>query len=166
MILTILAAVAQFEWRDRREGIRDAARAHAAAGPASRRDATVRPNGLDPGENGKPMLALEPTEQAAIARMWAMRRAGATLMVSASLMRSASGYSDQPLWETVRQVVGAGREDMKGVRRLRSQVQRARSRTREGADTAGRCPDQRRSGYRLGRGHQSFWPAIIEAIDL
>jgi hypothetical protein len=51
------------------------------------------------------MLVPEPTEQAAIARMRAMRRAGATLMAIRDVMRS-HGFPISH--ETVRQVLARG----------------------------------------------------------
>jgi DNA invertase Pin-like site-specific DNA recombinase len=104
MILTILAAVAQFERARIGERIRDA---RAYMRQQGRHLGGTRPFGyrLDPGENGKPMLVPEPTEQAAIARMRAMRRAGATLMAIRDVMRS-HGFPISH--ETVRQVLARG----------------------------------------------------------
>jgi DNA invertase Pin-like site-specific DNA recombinase len=102
MMLTILAAVAQFERVRIGERIRDA-RAHMRR--QGRHLGGTRPFGyrlVEPEGGGKPMLVLEPDEQAAIERIRAMRQAGSTLFAIRDAMRAAGHTISH---ETVRQVL-------------------------------------------------------------
>jgi putative DNA-invertase from lambdoid prophage Rac len=102
MILTILAAVAQFERVRIGERIRDA-RAHMRR--QGRHLGGSRPFGyrlVEPEGGGKPTLVPEPGEQAAIERMRAMRQEGSTLFAIRDAMRAAGHVISH---ETVRQVL-------------------------------------------------------------
>jgi len=105
MMLTILAAVAQFERTRIGERIRDA-RAHMRR--QGRHLGGTRPFGwrIEPGEvEGKPMLVGVRAELDAIMRMRAMREEGKTLMEIRDAMR-ASGFAISH--ETVRQLIKRG----------------------------------------------------------
>jgi putative DNA-invertase from lambdoid prophage Rac len=102
MILTILAAVAQFERVRIGERIRDA-RAHMRR--QGRHLGGSRPFGYRLEGGGKPTLVPEPGEQAAIERMRALRQEGSTLFAIRDAMRAA-GYAISH--ETVRQVLARG----------------------------------------------------------
>lgn len=102
MMLTILAAVAQFERVRIGERIRDA-RAHMRR--QGRHLGGSRPFGfrlVESEDGGKPVLVPEPAEQAAIERMRAMRGEGSTLFAIRDAMR-ATGHPISH--ETVRQVL-------------------------------------------------------------
>jgi putative DNA-invertase from lambdoid prophage Rac len=101
MILTILAAVAQFERVRIGERIRDA-RAHMRR--QGRHLGGTRPFGyrLVEAGVGPPTLAPEPAEQSAIERMRTMRREGSTLFTIRDALR-AEGHAISH--ETVRQVL-------------------------------------------------------------
>jgi putative DNA-invertase from lambdoid prophage Rac len=104
MMLTILAAVAQFERVRIGERIRDA---RAQMRRRGRHLGGTRPFGwrVELGDGGKPVLVPEPAEQMAIKRIHAMRQEGGTLMAIRDALRDV-GFDISH--ETVRKVLARG----------------------------------------------------------